>query len=338
MNADPAKTHEVRKFAHKSPFISARFDPQGRFVFAGAQDNTVQRYELASGKQATLAAHQSWVRAIAFSPDGNTTYTGGYDGRLMWWETAAEQPKPARTLDAHQGWLRAIAVSADGKLLATCGNDNLVKVWNAAEGKLVHELKGHTRHVYHVVFHPSASGPEAPRLVSGDLLSQFKDWDAATGKHVRDLKAADIHKYDPSFQADYGGPYCLAFSPDGKFLAAGGITNVTNAFAGIGNAAVTVFDWAKGEKVQLHKPKENINGKAFGAVYHPQGLLIVAGGGAAGGFLFFFKQDQPNEFHQVKLPASARDLALHKDGLQLAVPCHDSHVRIYAMKAAEAKK
>ncbi len=37
MNADPAKTHEARKFAHKSPLIAARFDPPGRYVFAGAR-------------------------------------------------------------------------------------------------------------------------------------------------------------------------------------------------------------------------------------------------------------------------------------------------------------
>ncbi len=96
-----------------------------------AQDNDVQRYELATGKQTTLAAHDSWVRAIAFSPDGNTTYTGGHDGRLISWETAAAGPKPQRTVQAHDGWLRAIAVSPDGKLLATCGNDALVKIFSA---------------------------------------------------------------------------------------------------------------------------------------------------------------------------------------------------------------
>ena len=110
--------------------------------------------------------------------DGNTTYTGGNDGRLISWETAAAGAEAtARTVQAHDGWLRAIAVSPDGKLLATCGNDNLVKVWNAPTASCVHELKGHARHVYNVAFHPTA-----PRLVSGDLLSQFKDWDVATGK------------------------------------------------------------------------------------------------------------------------------------------------------------
>jgi WD40 repeat protein len=333
MKVDPTKTHEAQKFSHSAPFLAAQFDPRGRFIFASAQDFTVQRIELASGAKTAMKGHESWLRAIAFSPDGATTYTGGYDGRLIWWETAAKEPKPMRTALAHDGWVRSVAVSPSGELLATCGNDQLVKLWNAADGALVRELKGHTRHVYNVAFHPSGE-----QLASCDLMGMIKHWNVADGKAARELKAADLHKYDATFGADIGGARCLAFSPDGKFLAAGGITNVTNAFAGVGNPAIVVLDWAKGEKVQLHKPKENINCVAWGIEFHPDGFMICAAGGGSGGFLYFYKPGQPNEFHQVRLPSPARDLSLHKDGIQLAVPHFDSTVRLWAMREKETAK
>src|SRR5262249_6585300 len=130
--ADPKLTYVASQWAHTSPLISCRFDPKGRFVLAGAQDLTIQRWKLADGKKlAPLAGHESWVRAIGFLPDGETTLTGGYDGRLIWWPTAAEKPDPIRKIDAHNGWLRCVAVSPDGRQIATGGNDNLVKLWNA---------------------------------------------------------------------------------------------------------------------------------------------------------------------------------------------------------------
>jgi WD40 repeat protein len=180
--------------------------------------------------------------------------------------------------------------------------------------------------VYNVAFHPSGA-----HLVSFDLMGVLKQW-TTDGKAAREIKTTDLHKYDPSFKADIGGARCLAFSPDGKFLAAGSITNVTNAFAGIGNPAVLVLDWAKGEKVQLHKPKDNVNGVAWGVSFHPDGFLICASGGGSGGFLYFFKPGQQNEFHKLQLPSPARDLSVHKDGIQLAVPHFDRHVRLYAMQ------
>lgn len=82
--------------------ISCRFEPQGRYVFAGAEDNTVQRWALADGVKTPLVGHESWVKAIAFSKDGETTITGGSEGRLIWWPTAAEKPAEIRRIDARQ--------------------------------------------------------------------------------------------------------------------------------------------------------------------------------------------------------------------------------------------
>lgn len=330
---DPTKTHVAKSLAHASPLISCRFDPTGRFVFAGAEDGRVWRWDLSDEAKADeskteLNGHKSWVRGLAFRPDGEILITGGYEGALVWWPTADEKPVPIRTVAAHQGWVRAAAVSPDGKLLASCGNDNLVKLWNMDDGSPVGQFAGHQRHVYNVAFHPSGA-----EMVSGDLLGKYIHWEVASGKQLRTFSAEAMHKYDPTFCADIGGPRSMSFSGDGKTLACGGITNVSNAFAGIGNPVVMVVDWDSAtEKIQLVS-KGKLRGTSWGVAFHSQDFVIGAIGGGGGGFLLFWKSDQANEFHQFKLPTTARDFDLHPDGLRTVTAHYDKQLRICKMAA-----
>lgn len=326
MSADPMSTHVSKTLAHTSPLLSCRFDPTGRFVFAGAEDNKVVRWELATGSKVELAAHDSWVRALAFSANGETLITGGHDGRMIWWAAGADAPQPTRTIQAHQGWIRALAVSPDGQSVASCSNDLKVKLWSIAEGSLIREFTGHERHVYHLGFHP-----DGKQLVSGDLTAKFLHWEVDTGKQVRSFAIASLSKYDPGFMADYGGPYCLQFAPDGKGFFAGGLTNVTNAFAGVCNPIVVQVDWEAGKDVMTHLSKSGIQGTAWGFALHPDGYRIAATGGQGGGHLFFWKFDQKDEFHSVNLGNTARDMSLHSDGLQIATAHYDKNLRISLM-------
>ena len=200
MPANPAVTHIAKTLAYTSPLLSCRFDPTGKYVFAGAEDFKVVRWELATGTKVELAGHESWVRGLTFSANGDTLITGGHDGRLIWWAAGAEMPVPIRTAQAHQGWIRALAVSPDRQLLASCGNDHKVKLWSLADGSLIREFIGHDRHVYNVAFHP-----DGKHLVSGDITAKFLHWETETGKQVRNFAIASLSKYDPGFMADYGG-------------------------------------------------------------------------------------------------------------------------------------
>lgn len=327
MTIDPAKTHEVLQYKHERPLVACRFDPAGRYLFFGAEDNFVHRFDLKTKAVITLTAHDSWVRALGCSPDGATLYSGGYDGRLIWWPCADDQPQPIRVAQAHNGWLRALAVNPSGEFLATCGNDNLVKLWNAGDGQLVAQLAGHASHVYNVAFHPTNE-----TLVSCDLKGQVKEWDVGSRTLKRDLaSAAALYKYDTTFRADIGGARSLAFRTDGQQLALGGITNVTNAFAGIGHPAVIVVDLAENKVALQLEAKDKVNGVAWGLVHHPQGFWIGLTGGGGGGWLYFWKGDAANEFFKLKLPSDGRALALSPDHTQIAVAHSDKTLRVYAL-------
>src|SRR5438105_1311383 len=154
MKADPKQVHIAFQWKHTSPLIACAFDPKGRYLFTSAEDYTLQRWELPTGKKTSWPAHESWVRDITFLPDGETVLTAGCDDKLILWPTAAEKPQPIRTIEAHKGWIRCLSVDPQGKMIASGGNDNLVKLWNAADGKLIRTFEGHALNVYSTLIHP----------------------------------------------------------------------------------------------------------------------------------------------------------------------------------------
>lgn len=361
---DPTAARVERELKHTRPLIGCRFDPSGRFLFVSAEDNTILRFDLLTDIKTGLLGHESWVRGMAFvgtrttrtgeieawqrrranlhtvagfgaavqpgpKPEPFFLISGDYHGKLIWWPGDAEVPRPLRTVEAHQGWVRAVAVSPDGKTVASCGNDNTVKLWKSADGELIRVLEGHTSHVYNVAFHPDGT-----RLASCDLKGIVKDWNLTTGSCDRELDAKVLWKYDAGFMADIGGARAMEFSPDGSKLACAGITNVSNAFAGVGNPAVVLINWKDG-KAQLLKPKEAFQGTAWGVAFHPAGFL-VAGGGGNGGQVWFWKGDDPVSFHKLVVPASARDLALSPGGDRFAVAGANSIAYVYTFTPGPA--
>lgn len=322
---DPKSVHLVRTITHDRPIWSCRFDASGKYLFAGAHDNHMHRWHLPLDKKGTLEGHTSWIRRFAFHPDQKTLITGAYEGKLIWWTFRDDKPVPIRSVNAHRGFVRGVAISPDGKYVVTGGNDNLVKVWNATDGKLLAELPGHKRHVYNVAFHPNGK-----HFVSGDLMGVLKKWDVGTWKHVADFEGSDILVgWDTKFQSDCGGIRGIDFSPDGKTLAVAGITEVTNAFAGVGTPAVVLFDWEKHKRVRLLKPGTSIQGHAWGLKWHKSGEFIVAVCGSRAGHLSFFKPGEEKSFFDFKLPQVAYDLDIHPDGLQIVTALYDKTVRIY---------
>jgi len=356
---DPTSARILRDFPHTSPGIGCRFDPSGRFLFVSAQDSTIQRHDLITGAKTALEGHKSWVRGMAFiagkksaadelakfekrfdslaatigyaaairnapAPSPFQLISGDYHGNLVWWDGAAANPKPIRTVKAHDGWTRAVAVRPDCGTVASCGNDKLVKLW-APNGKLLSTLEGHTSHVYNVAFHPNGKS-----LASCDLLGTVKDWDLKTGKCLRDLDAKALHKFDGVFLADIGGARGMGFAPDGTLLVSG-ITNVTNAFAGVGNPGVIAFGWADG-KPKVLKPKETYQGTAWGVGTLPGGVTVAAGGGS-GGRIWFWKGDADTGIHTVTLASNARDLAIHPAGDRIAVALANGTASVYTLLA-----
>jgi WD40 repeat protein len=159
-------------------------------------------------------------------------------------------------------------------------------------------------------------------------MANVIDWDLETGNETRRFTIPVLSKYDKTFKADIGGTRGLVFNAEGTQLAASGITNVSNAFAGIGNVCVVLVNWADGKEIVQYASKEEVKGVAWNVAFHPQGFVMAGGGGRGGGYLFFWKGTEKDEFHAFKLPNVARDMSLAPDNLHVATPHFDSHLRI----------
>jgi len=326
---DPKQAHVVSEWPHERPLNACRFDPAGRFVFCGSEDAAVERFNLADGVRKIMnGGHQTWVKAIAMSKDGSLAISGGCDGKLTWWESAAAEPKPIRTIDAHKGWIRSLEVSPDGTLLVSGGNDNIVRLWNINDGSLVRELTGHPRHVYSVGFHPNGDS-----VLSGDLIGGLKQWETATGKEIRIFDATPLHSYNGGQQVDFGGIRSIAVSPDGKWLVAGGLYKATNPLGAVHEPLVLLFD-LESQKLEKQLIAEGITkGVIWRLKWLSDGSIMGLSGGGDGGFLLFWKPDAEKDYHRFKLPSLARDMDLHADGLQVATAHYDKHLRVTRLAA-----
>jgi WD40 repeat protein len=142
---------------------------------------------------------------VALAPDGKTVLVTGFFGRAALWDVAGRREKAS--LPGHNGKAIAAAVySPNGKLLATASWDNTVKLWNTETREEVATLKGHDNMLRAVAF-----SPDSKLVASSGVDKTVRLWTTA-GEMVRTLPAQEGIR--ASFEV-------LAFSPDGKILAAG---------------------------------------------------------------------------------------------------------------------
>jgi hypothetical protein len=151
--------------------------------------------------EVVINAHKDIILCLAFSPDGNTLATCGYDRLIKLWDVATG--KERRTLKDHSDSVYSVSFSPDGKLLASGGADRAVKVWDVATGTRLYTLGEATDWVYAVAWHP-----DGKHLTAGGVDKSIRVWEAsaAGGKVVQ------------SVFAHAGAVTRLVYSADGSTL------------------------------------------------------------------------------------------------------------------------
>jgi tetratricopeptide (TPR) repeat protein len=87
-------------------------------------------WDLVAGQErGRLGGHRSVVWSLAFSPDGRTLASGGFDYLTKLWDTTTGVE--LATLEGHQSTVLTAAFAPDGQTLATGSYDQTVKLWSA---------------------------------------------------------------------------------------------------------------------------------------------------------------------------------------------------------------
>ncbi len=170
----------MREKSDLSHPTSLSFSRDGKFLAVGLANKKpgIRVFDTATGKLVRAIAHGLDINAVDFSPDGAMIAGGGGES----------------------------------------GKTSHVYLWNAASGKLVRTIEGHTSFITSVRF-----SPDGRLLASGSFATdtRFRLWDPATGALVQSMDKTRIRTH------------AVHFSPDGSRLAA-----VLVTYGNLGNPPV----------------------------------------------------------------------------------------------------
>jgi WD40 repeat protein len=194
-----------------------------------------------------IQAHQAWILAAAWHPDGTTIATGvGPTVRL--WHTLTGQ------------WLRdfqytdcvfSLAWSPDGKQLACAGQEPVILVWEGATGTCLTRLEEKEAPPQDCWIWSLAWLANGTVLAGAYTDRTIKCWDLATGNCIRVIPA---HEH---------WVLSLALHPNGKILASSGMDNT-----------VKLWDWQTGECLQAIASRDY----AWRLEWSPDGQKLAGGG------------------------------------------------------------
>jgi WD40 repeat protein len=212
--------------------LALAFAPEGRTLAVASgvpgKSGEIRLHNLVAGKEPrVLAGYRNPVRALAWSRDGKTLAGAARDGTVKLWDVVAGNER--LTFQAGAA-VRALALCpVSGRLAVAAGQ--AITVREAATSKVLVKIPTYMHEATSLAF-----SPDGGRLLSGGGEGEkgrgggVKLWDSTTGLELLSLNG-------PSDRVT-----CVAFSPDGRHIAAARIAGQGAAFLAQVKGEVVISD------------------------------------------------------------------------------------------------
>jgi WD40 repeat protein len=261
------------------------YSKDGTLLALGGSDNHIRLFDATTGKEIRRwTGHQARtfspprnvknpfdllvdsvgqgnVTTLAFSPNGKTLASGGWDDMIRLWDV--ETGKERRKMLAHQAMVARVVFSPDGKTLASRGGiDGVLRFWDPQTGAELRKVENLSK-VNPWRFYREVAldfSPDSKSVAVSDRKAIIFI-DAASGKEIKRL-------------AGYRDCMFVTFSPNGKLLASGGLDDAAKE-----SYSLRLWDVGKGsETLRCDLPKTRKGGTEppTGIAFSPEGDKLIA--------------------------------------------------------------
>lgn len=271
---------------HTDAVRAVAISSSGEHIASGSQDGTVRIWDRQTCTQLAALFDTSWVKSVCFSPDGAALAAGSANGYAYIWDAHSYILKTK--MGSSPDDIYSVAFSPCGSFLATGRADGSIAIWNTATADLNTLLLGHISDISSLAFIPNsthlasgsadstvciwdttfkASAPqhptstvEAATISHGLMLIAYgmadgtvQVWDGTQGRLLHALHG-HVHKV-----------WGLAFSPDDKSIASGGMDGTMCLWdIQAGEATWTLSDF---NKQFVYELAFSANGKRIAGAY-----------------------------------------------------------------------
>ncbi|HMY71875.1 MAG TPA: hypothetical protein PLQ88_08565, partial [Blastocatellia bacterium] len=242
---------EIATLQQPSFSSATAFSSDGRQLISITRDGTIKQWDTLTWKEVASSKWKSLGSTFSptFSADRKLAAAQRVSGREtktssigIWEVSTGKLLKSLVPTVIPAVAARSFAFSVDGKYLAIGFYQGQIVIFEIATGKEVLNFQGRSQQVNGLAY-----SPDGTKLVSNDLDGLAKLWDVRSGKELMTYRSTST----------------AAYSPDGRFWAAGGQ-----------NESVMIRDLKTNKDVKTLGSQKGV----MSVVFSPDGKKLAAGG------------------------------------------------------------